>query len=84
MRAKLPAGILARRKKGFGIPVAQWLATDLRELAQDMFAEERIRRQGIFNPREVTRLLHEHLSGRKDHRKQLWTLLVFQLWMDRP
>jgi len=84
MRDKLPPDILARRKKGFGIPVAQWLASELRPLALDMFSEARIQRQGLFNPGEVTRLLNEHLSGKKDNRKQLWTLLMFQLWLDRP
>ena len=39
--------------------------------------------QGIFEPAEVQRLLAEHLSGRRDHRKPLWTLFVFQLWHRR-
>jgi asparagine synthase (glutamine-hydrolysing) len=84
LRGKLPADILARSKKGFGIPVAHWLATDLKPLASEMFSESRIRRQGLFNPAEVNRLFREHLSGKRDHRKQLWTLLIFQLWLERP
>ena len=43
----------------------------------------RIAEQGIFEPSEVKRLLSEHLTGRRDHRKQLWTLFVFQLWHRR-
>ncbi|HEV7925842.1 MAG TPA: asparagine synthase-related protein, partial [Verrucomicrobiae bacterium] len=42
----------------------------------------RLRRQGIFNPAEVTRLVGEHLRGTRDNRKQLWTLLIFQLWAE--
>jgi asparagine synthase (glutamine-hydrolysing) len=80
MRDKLPPDILARRKKGFGIPVAQWLRTELKPMALDIFSEERIRQQGIFDYRAISRLLDEHLRGRKDHRKQLWTLLMFQSW----
>jgi asparagine synthase (glutamine-hydrolysing) len=83
MRGLLPPDILARAKKGFGIPVAQWIRGGLRPMALDLFAEQRIRRQGIFNHEIVSRLLHEHLRGRQDHRKQLWTLLMFQLWIDR-
>ena len=76
----LPPGIATRAKKGFGIPVAEWFKNDLREALQDELSPERIRRQGIFDAREVERLVSEHLSGRRDHRKPLWTLFVFQLW----
>ena len=78
----MPDAVLQRPKKGFGIPVAKWFRNDLRELLLDLLAEARIRRQGIFNPAEVTRLVDEHLRGTKDHRKQLWTLLIFQLWAE--
>jgi asparagine synthase (glutamine-hydrolysing) len=79
----LPPGIANRAKKGFGIPVAAWLKGELREALRDELSPERIRRQGLFEPTEVTRLVSEHLSGRRDHRKALWTLFVFQLWHRR-
>jgi asparagine synthase (glutamine-hydrolysing) len=84
----LPPGIATRAKKGFGIPVAAWFKGPLRETLQDELSPERIRSQGLFEPAEVHRLVSEHLSGRRDHRKSLWTLFVFQLWhrrwFDRP
>ena len=83
MAPLLPPGIAERPKKGFGIPVAAWFKTDLREALLDELSPERLRAQGIFEPREVERLVEEHLSGRRDHRKQLWTLFVFQLWHRR-
>ena len=79
----LPPGIANRPKKGFGIPVAAWFKGELREALQDELSPERIRRQGLFEPAEVNRLVSEHLSGRRDHRKPLWTLFVFQLWHRR-
>jgi asparagine synthase (glutamine-hydrolysing) len=79
----LPPGIANRAKKGFGIPVAAWFKGELREALQDELSPERIRRQGLFEPDEVKRLVSEHLSGRRDHRKALWTLFVFQLWHRR-
>jgi asparagine synthase (glutamine-hydrolysing) len=79
----LPQGIAGRAKKGFGIPVAEWLKTDLREPVLDELSPDRLRRQGLFAPEEVGRLLAEHLAGRRDHRKQLWTLFCFQLWHRR-
>jgi len=48
----------------------------------DLLSESRIRRQGIFNPAEITRLVDEHLRGTKDNRKQLWTLFMFELWAE--
>ena len=83
MEGVLPAGIAARTKKGFGIPVGEWLKTALLEPLRDELSPDRLRRQGLFRPEEVQRLIAEHLSGRRDHRKQLWTLFVFQLWHRR-
>jgi asparagine synthase (glutamine-hydrolysing) len=77
---RLPPGIADRKKKGFGIPVAEWFKTALREPLLDVLSPERLRRQGLFNEREVERLIREHLDGKHDHRKKLWTLFVFQLW----
>jgi asparagine synthase (glutamine-hydrolysing) len=82
MRDKLPPEILGRGKKGFGIPVAKWFRNGLREPLLDLLSESRIRRQGIFNPAEITRLVDEHLRGTKDNRKQLWTLFMFELWAE--
>ena len=79
----LPPGIASRQKKGFGIPVAEWLKGSLRELLQDELSTARIGDQGLFDTGVVERLVSEHMSGRRDHRKQLWTLLVFQLWHRR-
>ncbi len=83
MSSRLPPGIAGRGKKGFGIPVAKWFRSELRELAGDVLSESRIRRQGILDWPVVARLLDEHWNGVRDNRKQLWTLFVFQLWFDR-
>ncbi|MFM7129882.1 MAG: asparagine synthetase B family protein, partial [bacterium] len=78
----LPESIMSRPKKGFGIPVAAWLRGPLKEWMTDLLAEGRIKSQGLFKPDYVNRLVVEHLNGVKDHRKPLWTLLVFQMWYD--
>jgi asparagine synthase (glutamine-hydrolysing) len=79
----LPEGISERPKKGFGIPIAEWIKRELREPLHDELSPARIADQGIFEAGEVQRLLSEHMTGRRDHRKQLWTLFVFQLWHRR-
>jgi asparagine synthase (glutamine-hydrolysing) len=76
----LPKFVTRRGKKGFGVPVAEWLKGRLRPLARDLLAPARLKRHGLFEPAYVTRLQDEHERGIANHRKLLWTLLVFELW----
>ena len=78
----LPKNIIHRQKKGFGIPLAKWLATDLKEFMLDHLSEDKINRQGIFHYPYIKRLIDEQLAKTNDHREALWTLLVFQSWHD--
>lgn len=80
--AKLPPSVFARPKKGFGIPVARWLRGELADLLDATLGPERLRKQGLFRPEAVARRIDEHRRGIRDHRKPLWTLLMFQLWSD--
>lgn len=80
MRDRLPRQVIDRPKKGFGMPVAKWVKGELRTLVHDTFAAERLHRHGLFNPPFVQQLLHEHEHGVADHRKLIWTLLMFELW----
>jgi asparagine synthase (glutamine-hydrolysing) len=78
----LPRNILNRPKKGFGIPIADWLKGRLKPLLHDMLAPQRIKNQGLFNADYVQKLITEHETGKASHHKELWTLLVFELWVD--
>ena len=82
LRGVLPEAILRRPKKGFGIPVAEWFRGPLREQLLAVLSPERIARKGFFEPAAVAALVREHLEGRRDNRKQLWTLFAFELWHD--
>lgn len=81
-RDLLPRELLLRPKKGFGSPMARWLNGPLRELADDLLSPAALRRDGLFVPQTVARLLDEHRALRADHRKPLWTLLAFRLWQE--
>jgi asparagine synthase (glutamine-hydrolysing) len=78
----LPGPILARPKKGFGIPVAKWFQGELRSMMLDVFSPARLREAGLFEVSAVQRLVKEHLDGTRDHRKPLWTLFMFELWRE--
>ena len=82
MKDLLPHEILHRPKKGFGIPIAEWLKGRLNPLMHEMLSSDRLKAQGLFNAEYVQRLIREHESGVASHHKELWTLLVFQLWID--
>jgi asparagine synthase (glutamine-hydrolysing) len=76
----LPPFITYRSKKGFGMPIAEWLKKPLRPLARDLLSPERISKAGLFNADYVERLQDEHERGAANHSKLLWTLLMFELW----
>jgi len=83
MAPMLPHEILHRPKKGFGIPIAEWLRGRLNPLMHDLLSTERLNKQGLFNADYVQRLINEHEIGAASHHKELWTLLVFQLWYNK-
>jgi len=81
MKGRLPARIIRRKKRGFLIPTALWIKETLAPLTEELLGETHLKRQGLFRPEVVRRLLDEHNSGRADHRKELWTMLILQLWL---
>jgi asparagine synthase (glutamine-hydrolysing) len=83
MKDFLPKEVIDRKKKGFGVPIAKWVKGPLRELFGDLLSYDRIKQEGFVNPDYVTSLLQDHLANKKDNRKQLWTLLVWELWVNR-
>jgi asparagine synthase (glutamine-hydrolysing) len=78
----LPKNILNRPKKGFGVPIAEWLKGRLNPMMHDLLDSNRLKNQGLFNEKFVQKLIKEHETNAASHHKQLWTLLVFQLWFD--
>jgi len=80
MEGKLPHEIIYRKKKGFGMPIAQWLGAELRPLVLDLLGAESLKQIGLFNSDYIAKLLTEHFSDNKDNRKQIWTLMMFVMW----
>jgi asparagine synthase (glutamine-hydrolysing) len=83
MAGLLPREIVNRPKKGFNVPVGYWINGSLKELVRDQLSPEKLKREGFFEPSYVEKLLREHSEGVRDHRKLLWTLLVFELWQEK-
>lgn len=80
MADRLPPAIVSRSKKGFGIPLGMWLRGPLKNLLQETLSHQTVESTGFCNWSTVERLIKEHLAGRADHRKKLWTLMIFHWW----
>jgi asparagine synthase (glutamine-hydrolysing) len=82
LRGLVPAAILARRKQGFGVPIGAWLRGPLRAPLEEALSPQRVARVGLFQRGAVGRLVRDHVDGRADHRKILWSLFVFDRWRE--
>jgi asparagine synthase (glutamine-hydrolysing) len=79
----LPAEVWARPKKGFEVPIAEWLKGELRELVERATDPVLLKRQGLFRPELPQRWKQALAGGRRDASAQLWTLIAFQAWWER-
>jgi asparagine synthase (glutamine-hydrolysing) len=80
MEGVVPAGIIHRRKHGFGVPVGRWFRGELAAYLRDVLLSPQALGRGYFRPEAVRRLVEEHQGGRRDHAHRLWSLLTLELW----
>lgn len=79
-RDVIPREILRASKKGFGIPLGEWLRGELREYAHETLLDREALGRGYFREGELRRILGSHDSGRGDHSQQIWALLMLEEW----
>ena len=79
---RLPPEVISHRKQGFEAPMAAWLRTDLTDYAHDILGPKRLGASGLFNLNYVSARLEEHLGGRRKHNKLLFSLIMFQEWLE--
>ena len=78
----IPKSLIDRPKAGFGIPVGEWLRGPLKSWAEDLLAKDKIIRQGFFYPEPIYKIWSEHQSTSYDHTHKLWSILMFQAWLE--
>jgi asparagine synthase (glutamine-hydrolysing) len=79
----VPPALFERPKQGFAVPIAMWLRGPLREWAEELLDETKLRRDGFFYPRPIRQAWLEHLAGGFDRSGLLWNVLMFQAWSKR-
>jgi len=78
----VPREMIERPKKGFSIPLASWLRGPLRDWAEALLDGQRLHQDGFFEVAPIRSKWQEHLSGKRDHSRLLWSVLMFQAWLD--
>lgn len=76
----VPEHLFNRPKAGFAVPLKRWFRGRLKRLLAEQLSPERLATHGLFDAAAVSGLLRRHQSGRYNHERVLWALLVFQLW----
>lgn len=79
----VPRELIERPKKGFSIPLGEWLRGPLKEWAEPLLSEQRLQEEGYFKPKEIRKVWNEHLQGQTDHSGKLWSILMFQSWLEQ-
>ena len=82
LREYVPPALTDRPKSGFTPPLDDWLRGPLREWAEELLDERRLRREGYFRPEPILARWREQTSGARDWRHPLWSVLMFQAWLE--
>ncbi|WP_332879718.1 asparagine synthase (glutamine-hydrolyzing) [Massilia sp. S19_KUP03_FR1] len=79
----VPKAMIERPKMGFGVPIGSWLRGPLREWAESLLNESRLKQEGFFDAVQLRKKWHEHLSGQRNWQFHLWDVLMFQSWIEQ-
>ncbi|MEC4805585.1 MAG: asparagine synthase (glutamine-hydrolyzing) [Jaaginema sp. PMC 1079.18] len=79
----VPSHLTERPKMGFGIPLDQWLRDELKDWAEELLSEQRLKQEGFFHSEPIRKKWQEHLSGTRNWQYHLWDVLMFQSWLEQ-
>ena len=70
-----------KTKKGFAIPLAEWLRHDLRDWSEENLSKENIENFNVFNYNQVNKLWSDHINLKKNNHSLLWSVIIMQNWL---
>ncbi|MDP2644065.1 MAG: asparagine synthase (glutamine-hydrolyzing) [Desulfobacterales bacterium] len=76
----LPRDVIRHRKQGFSVPMARWLQTDIKQYVMETLSENELNKHGLFNRKNIVKILDEHFTQKEIHDKLIWSLVIFQTW----
>jgi asparagine synthase (glutamine-hydrolysing) len=79
----LPKEFVERPKKGFSVPIGEWLKGPLRSWTEELLNEKKIKEDGIISFAPIQKLWKEHLTNQRDWKYLLWNILMFQAWKEK-
>lgn len=79
----VPPEVIYRRKMGFGVPIGAWFRGSMKDFLKEVLLSESSLKRGIIRPEIMHRYVDEHITAKRDHAHQLWTLLMLELWFKR-
>ena len=80
MKGIVPGEILTRNKMGFGVPLAKWFRSDLKDFILEILLSDEFIKRGFFNKEFIKKLLANHISQKQNNSNKIWALLNFELW----
>ena len=82
MRDRLPKRVVGMGKKGFAVPLSFWFQNSLKKFVNETLSADRLKSTGIISPEYVKQVIEQHLSGKKNLNRQIWSLICFVHWYD--
>lgn len=79
----LPDYNFTNQKKGFSVPLSDWLRGPLRDWAEALLDENRLSSEGYFHAEPIRKVWKSHLSSKRDHSRKLWNIIMFQAWLEQ-
>jgi asparagine synthase (glutamine-hydrolysing) len=79
----IPVELIDRPKMGFGAPIGKWLRGPLKEWAESLINDVRLKQEGYFDPVSVANMWEQHINGSRNWGYHLWSILMFQAWLDK-
>ena len=82
LEKKIPNALINKKKVGFAVPIAKWLQGPLKSWANDLLTSENLCAQTHLNKNKIEKIWHEHLESKYDHSNRLWSILMWQSWIN--